>query len=402
MALTLNDIAKEYVQLALGIGLHHEHYIDAYFGPKEWKAEEKVPLERLFEKASTLYEMVKDIEEQEDEELRKEFLLIHLQAMKTFISQLNGEKLSFDKESYYLYDAISPALNKEDLDKTLEEINTLLPGEGELHLRMDEYNKNFVIPKDKLDDVFCAAMNESRRITKKYIHLSENESFDIEYVSNKVWSGYNWYKGDNYSVIQLNTDFPMYINRAIDLASHEGYPGHHVFNSLIEEELVKGKGWMEYSVYVLYSPLSLLAEGSANYGIELSYSKENRMKFEKEVLFPLANLNSDDAALYYLIQEKLQKLSYAGNMVAQQYLDGTISKDVAIQLLMKYSLTNIKRATQRLAFIEANRSYVINYNLGQDIVKNYVEKYAENENEATKWQIFSQLLSNPKTASMMQ
>ena len=49
------------------------------------------------------------------------------------------------------------------------------------------------------------------------------------------WSGYNWYQGNYRSLIQVNTDLPIYIDRAIDLACHEGYPGHHVYNVLLEK-----------------------------------------------------------------------------------------------------------------------------------------------------------------------
>ena len=398
--MTLDTIAERYVKFVLAIGLHHEYYVDAYFGPKEWKIQDKQSLEVLLETAKVLYKDLQKIET--TEKLRKEFLLIHIQSCETFIEQLNGKKISFDEESFLLYNAISPKLNNKDLDVILDELDTLVPGEGDLNQRMNDFNDKFVIPNDKLDLVFKAAINESRKRSKQYIPLSENENFKIEYVNDKVWSGYNWYKGDSYSLIQLNTDFPMYISRAIDLACHEAYPGHHVFNSLIENHLVKEKGWMEYCVYVLYSPLSLLAEGSANYGIELTFNKKDRMQFEKEVLFPIAGLDAKQADLYYEIQEKMQKLSYAGNMVSQQYLDGIIDKSTAIDLLMKYSLSSKARSTQRLAFIEAHRSYVINYNLGEDIVRDYVENLAKNKSHETKWKIFSDLLSNPRTASMMQ
>ncbi len=66
-----------------------------------------------------------------------------------------------------------------------------------------------------------------------------------------------------YSVIQIATDFPVYIDSPVGLAAHEGYPGHHVYNILLEQNLVKDKGWIEYTVYPLYSPQSLIAEGTA-------------------------------------------------------------------------------------------------------------------------------------------
>ena len=49
--------------------------------------------------------------------------------------------------------------------------------------------------------------------------------FTVEYVTGKSWSGYNWYQGDYRSLIQVNTDLPIFVDRAIDLACHEGYPG---------------------------------------------------------------------------------------------------------------------------------------------------------------------------------
>ncbi|MCX7220140.1 MAG: hypothetical protein NTY70_14730, partial [Burkholderiales bacterium] len=303
--------------------------------------------------------------------------------------------------SVALYDAKSPTLSEADFDLILAELDLLLPGSGDLNARLSQYNREFEIPVDKLDLVFSAAIKESRTRTKKYINLPEQEDFEIEYVKDQVWSAYNWYKGNSYSLIQVNTDFPMFISRAIDLASHEGYPGHHVFNLLLEQHMVNAKGWLEHCVYPLYSPMSLLAEGSANYGIEVAFPPDERLAFEKEVLFPLAGINPEHAQLYYQIQAVLQKLSYAGNMVAQRYLDGEIERPAAIALLMKYALSDQQRSTQRIAFIEKHRSYVINYNLGQDMVQDYIEQRAAANDQASRWQVFADLLSHPKTASMM-
>ncbi|WP_057832628.1 hypothetical protein [Colwellia sp. TT2012] len=400
--MTLNQVAERYVKLALAVGQHSDYYIDAYYGPEEWQAQDRQSLSTLLKNVDILVADIEATVANKGEQLRKQFLLVQSRSVKVFIAQLSGKTLSFNDESLALYDAISPSLNEAELDITLATLDKLLPGEGELNQRMNVFSDKFVVARDKLDAVFTAAIDESRRRTKKYIELDENENFTVEYVSDKVWSAYNWYKGNSYSLIQVNTDFPIHIDRAIDLASHEGYPGHHVFNSLMEKHLVDGKGWIEYCVYPLFSPMSLLAEGSANYGIEVAFSRQERIKFEKDVLFPLAGLNAENADLYYEIQAIMQKLSYAGNMVAQHYLDGDIDKNNAIALLMKYSLTSREKSTQRLGFIEANRSYVINYNLGQDIVKRYIEQLVGDGDEEKKWQVFTELLSNPKTASMMQ
>lgn len=401
--MTLNQIAEAYVKLVLSVGLHDDSYVDAYYGPIDWKNQTlKQALSDLLSQADQLLLQFETLPmPPEDERLRQDFLLLQLSAVRAYIKQLAGTYLSFDAESLALYDAQSPALEEPNFDRILLELDQLLPGAGDLNGRLSEYQRDFEIPQDKLEPVFTAAINEARARTKKYIALPEKENFRIEYVNKQVWSAYNWYKGDSYSLIQVNTDFPMFISRAIDLASHEGYPGHHVFNLLMEKYLVSDKAWMEYSIYPLYSPMSFLAEGSANYGIEVAFPAAERMLFEKNTLFPLAGIAPGKAELYYRVQAVLQKLSYAGNMVAKRYLDGVVDRITAIHLLMKYALSDEKRSTQRIAFIEKNRSYVINYNLGQDLVKAYVERRVGNGGEQKRWEVFADLLRHPRTASMM-
>lgn len=398
---SLNAIAEQYVRLVLNVGEHSNAYIDAYYGPEEWKPSVKVSLDDLLKQSQRLSEALVKFSPIHGEEQRKEFLLIQLKSVSVYIRLLLGEEISFNEESLGLYDAKSPEISEKELDKALAELNELLPGDKSLNDKLNDFNQQFVIPLDKLDIVFVTAIAEARERTKAHISLPETESFVIEYVTDKVWSGYNWYKGNNFSIIQLNTDFPIYINRAIDLASHEGYPGHHVFNSQMEQHLVNNLGWMEFSVYPLYSPMSLLAEGSANYGISVAFPKSERLIYEAEVLFPLAGLNPTEAVRYYQVQEKLKKLSYADNMVAKRYLDGEINKEQAINLLMKYALSSREKSTQRVGFIETHRAYVINYNLGQDLVRQYVNKMTEGEDDAKRWQVFAELLAMPKTASMM-
>ncbi len=177
-------------------------------------------------------------------------------------------------------------IRKNIIKKFLSKLDKLLPGSGDVSKRINDFKNNFIIPKEKLDTVFSAAIEECRKRTLQHMQLPSNENFKVEYVTNKPWGGYNWYKGNSYSVIQVNTDLPSYIDRAVDLASHEGYPGHHVYNTLLEKNLYRQKGWVEFCVYALFSPQSLIAEGSANFGIEVAFPGDSRIKFEKEVLFP--------------------------------------------------------------------------------------------------------------------
>lgn len=227
----------------------------------------------------------------------------------------------------------------------------------------------------------------------------------MEFVTGKPWSGYNWFKGNAFSVIQINTDLPIFIDRAIDLAAHEGYPGHHVNNALLEQHLVRGRGWVEFSVYPLYSPQSLIAEGSANYGIDVCFP--DRTSYESQVLFPLAGIDSARAAKYYEVEELVAKLSYAGNEAARRFLNGLCTRDEAIEWLCNYALMPQDRAAKRVSFFECYRSYVINYNLGQDLVKKFVMQRVERrlainpaqDQALAMWEELLWLLSTPQVAS---
>ncbi len=404
--LEMNPIAQRYVKLVLAVGQHDENYVDAYYGPEAWQAEAKAgkaSLDKIKDEAATLIEQLRKLNLSKAEEiiqLRQQYLTKQLMALVTRVEMLKGKKLTFDQESKALYDAVAPTFPESHFKQVLSQLERLLPGKEALPDRLDRFKRDFIIPKDKLDVVFKAAIEEARKRTKKYITLPEQESFQLEYVTGKSWSGYNWYKGNSNSLIQINTDFPIYIDRAIDLACHEGYPGHHVYNVLLEQHLLKEKGWVEFSVYPLFSPQSLIAEGSANFGIDVAFPGHQRIQFEREILFPLAGIDPSKATQYYEVQAILNQLSYAGNEAARRYLNAEINRDQAAEWLVKYTLITTERAHQRVRFFDQYRSYVINYNLGQDLVRKYIESRGGTSNQPDKrWSEFKILLSSPRLPS---
>ena len=248
--------------------------------------------------------------------------------------------------------------------------------------------------------MFKEAIRGCRERTSAHVDLPSEERFTVEYVTGKSWSGYNWYQGNYRSVIQVNTDLPIYIDRAIDLACHEGYPGHHVYNVLLEKHLVRDRDWVEFSVYPLFSPQSLIAEGTANYGIEVAFPPDDRVRYERDVLFPLAGLDATRVQEYYDVQALVDQLSYAGNEAARRYLNGTIDRAAAAAWLERYAMYPRARAEQRVRFIDQYRSYVINYNLGKDLVRAFVSRRAGRGAEPSRrWREFAALLSSPRLPS---
>ena len=410
LELKMNHIAESYVKLVLEIGLYKDDYIDAYYGPEKYEPRnsdiqeiDSVLINSLNNRTDELLndlESLKDYQATEAEASRFRFLSKQLLSVKGIIFQISGGNFQFDQEARILYDAEPPKFSNDHFDIIINKLDTLLPGNGNVAERINQFRDNFIIPANKLDAVFTAAINECRKRTLQHLQLPAIENFKVEYVKNKSWGGYNWYKGNSDSLIQVNTDLPIYIDRAIDLAAHEGYPGHHVYNTLLENNLVNKRGWVEYSVYPLFSPISLIAEGSANFGIDVAFPGNDRIEFEKEVLFPLAGLDAKDADLYYEVLGLTEELTYAGNEAARYYLDGDWTREEAVEYLQKYNLFSKEKAEKRLDFIDQYRSYVINYNYGKDLVKNYIEsKDGTTDNPEKRWELFQHLLSSPQTPS---
>ncbi|RXZ63984.1 hypothetical protein [Pelagerythrobacter rhizovicinus] len=400
---TLDAIADDYLLLQLTIGEKEEGYIDAYYGPEDVRtravaeaAGQTLPMlaartEALEARAAQFAD--DGVPGDSLEERRARFLVAQLTAAGTRLRMMQGETLSFADEAEGLF-GVRPELPPlESFDPLLAQIERLVPGEGPLWQRIDTFQKRFDMPADRVRPVMDAAIAECKRRTLEHIALPEGESFTLALVTDKPWSGYNYYQGGYHSKIEVNTDLPVRLDRAIDLGCHEGYPGHHAFNSLLERELVNGRGWQEFSVYPLYSPQSLIAEGSANYGIDLAFPGEEDVAFTRDVLAPIAGLEDLDVERYIALRDAMQDLGPARYTIASRYLAGEIDVARATELLQRYQLVSPERAKQSLDFIDTYRSYIINYGLGRDMVQAAIEAGDADEDE--RWERMERLLSEP-------
>lgn len=403
---SLDAIARDYVLLQLTIGEKEDGYIDAYYGAPAVQDQAKAEAPQLslpMLEARTVALRVRAKQFADDgvegvsmDERRARFLAAQLTAARTRLRMMRGEKLGFVEEAQGLF-GVTPELPPlESFDPVVAQIEALVPGEptdGPLWQRLEAFNNRFNIPADRLPAVFDAAIAECKRRTLEHLTLPAGESFDLGYVTDKPWSGYNYYKGQYHSRIEINTDLPTRLNRAVDLGCHEGYPGHHVFNALLERDLVNGRGWVEFAVYPLYSPQSLIAEGSANYGIDLAFPGDEQLEFETRVLAPLAGLQEADLATYRKLNAATRALGPARYTISAQYLAGEIDAERAKALLQQYQLISPERAAQSLRFTDTYRSYIINYGLGRDMVQASVEKAGPGQ--AERWARMIRLLSEP-------
>jgi hypothetical protein len=392
----VDALARDYVRLVLEIDAHEAGYVDAYFGPPEWReAARKNPRTRAALKADAdrIGAQLNALHPADAEAAQRvKVLKADVSSARFRLDMIDGVRAPFADEAEKLF-ALRPELKPlSAYDAVLAKIDALAPGPGPLASRVEAFRAKYAIPDSRLDAVMRAAIAECRRRTVAHIALPENESFTMELVKDKSWGAYNYYKGGNQSLIQINTDLPVSIGNALILGCHEGYPGHHV-QGIYNERAYRTKGWAEYSVAPLYAPAAPLNEGGGDFGLELAFPGREQLEFEMQVLYPLAGLDPATAPAFDAMRRATDELDGALLTVSQMHLDGKITREQAITLSQKYRLAPRDVAEQALEFDNQYRSYVINYSVGEELVRQYVDRAGSDPD--ARWAAYEHILSTP-------
>lgn len=405
----INLIAENYVRLILKIGLVDENFVDSYYGSPDYAPDESVKkiakdslLKHCSEECDSLLDQLDNLSEYSTDEIgrmRFTFLYKQLLAVKARLFMLSGGSFTFAGEAKALYDITLPQYDISKYDSLLLQLEDRMKGSGSLTERFELMEKRFLVPEDKIEKVFAVCIDECRNRTMKFILLPQEENFNLEIVKGKPWSAYNWYKGKYKSLIQLNLSILPTVAHLLHLSAHEGFPGHHVYNALLEKNLVKNRGWVEFSIYPLFSQQSLIAEGTADYGMELLFPNNSDRTFIKNTLSTIAEIDTTGLENYFDVRGIKSQLEEFVVEIARQYLDRVINKEKAISLLKKYTLASEERAEQRIKFFETYGSYIVNYSLGQKLIENYINSRTNNLTE--KWKIFETILKTPTTVSRL-
>ncbi len=395
---SIDALAERYVKLTLEIGVHEDGYVDAYHGPADWAAAAKAHPRAIDDLRREAIDISAGLGRVRSDGLspieikRRDWLRAHVASASYRLTMIAGERDPFAQEAQALFGVTPPLAPLESFEPAIARVDALLPGDEPLHLRVAAFRQRYEIPEGQLRAVMDAAIAECRRRTRERISLPDGERFDLEFVTGKPWSGYNWFKGGAHSLIQINTDLPSTIDRALDLGCHEGYPGHHVQNTLMEK-LYTERGWVEYSIWPLFAPVGFIAEGSANAGIALAFPGEEKLSFEQRVLYPLAGLDPATAPALEAVTSALSALRGAEYTIADAYLAGRIDRATAIAQLQRYQLSSPERAAKRVDFIDTYRSYIINYGLGQDMVAASLARAGAGPD--AQWAAMTAILSEP-------
>ena len=364
----LDTIAEGYVRAALKLAQHDPSLVEQWRGPEAWTPGPRRPVAEVQQEIALLHEQIRahasDISSGA-ERARVSYLSGQIGALRFAADRQMGRSASIDDQAREEFAVTFPPLDRPAVERVHGVLGRILPGDQALADRVTALRRATTIPRERRLAVLTKAIEACRAATASAIGLPSNETIDLIFRPQMYWDAFARYQGGNRTEIEINDDSELDVSRAVRLACHEGYPGHHVQHLLIER-LIGERPSPELLLTPGFGPHLLLAEGAAEAGADLAFGPSQRAALYRTVLFPAAGL--DTRLIEQLVQvEDLQiALLPVVTDVARQYLSNAITGEAAVERLASEALVANPRAT--LSFIEQRRARALVYGEGRRIV----------------------------------
>lgn len=261
--MSISTIAENYIRLAHRFDKHQKGVVDAHYGKAsalkiEVDAEEPASLAALQREAQTILDDLKG-----DDSERATYLRRQTVALKTMIAKKRNAPFSYRDEAKLCLgiDAITWQ-DETPFTEAMKELDERLAGDGSVSDRYVRWRGNFELSGEEITPFILAVMDEAKHKTHSLFNLPEN-SVEVSLVRNQPWAGYHWYKGNFKSLYELNIDVPTTVWGVLHTTTHEAFCGHHTEAIVKENILVNELGYEEFSINLLGTPCSLVAEGVA-------------------------------------------------------------------------------------------------------------------------------------------
>ncbi len=409
----LQSAAEEYVTLALTLNLHQEGEVDSYFGPAALQPDSARPLPELYADTESLIQEVSALEVPDSSERQQNLIarLEHLLLVLDFLQ--NPDSLSFAEEASTLYQLpmtelppktrmdeqgrvvfidYEPTAAELEQTRITEELNALLTGRGSLPFRVASLQARHMVPLDKREAVFARALEACRAAAAEHWELPANETLNVEWTRD-VSAPWHRYIGSYQSELQINPLTIGFIGNMVDVACHEGYPGHHAQFLLKEMTFPAGTMPVEEKLVLLRSPEAILREAAGDYGVNLAFTYEERLAFERDVLFPLAGLDTGELETYLQVHELVKGMATTTVPILQEYGDEQLPRNAAAVALESDSLVAGPMAL--LDFIDQFSAYSVGYTLAEQRLSNYMA--AQNSGPNEQWVLLQSILQQPES-----
>ena len=351
--------------LGLRLGKHVDGLVDAYYGPAELKeqvdAEEPIDAAQLAADADALCD-----------ELPDSWLRDQVHGCATYAHVVAGDEISYSDEVEGCYGVRPSKVPVEVYEHVHAELEELLPGEGSLFDRRQQWRERNLCPGDQAVAVLQDLLPVLRARTAALVELPAGEAVALDPVQDEPWWAFNYYLGDLRSRVVLNTDVPTTGLDLLHLVAHEVYPGHHTEHSVKEQLLIRDRGQIEESIQLVPTPQAVLSEGIAETGLDVLL--DNAVKEEIYAILRRHGLELVDPELSERITRAAERLRTVGLDAALMIHEEGASPEDVEAYVRKWNLSTPEQAAHSVRFVldPTWRAYVITYCAGRDLCRAYV------------------------------
>ena len=375
-------LIRDYLMLGLRFDRIEEGYVDAFTGDPELRrlvADEPAPEPaQLLRQAERLLAELPQVPRSSAgpggfTEQRAAFIGAHLRALACAARKFAGEPVGFVQEVRDYFDVEIARGDPDRYRAAHARLDEVLGGSGPLAERMEAHRSAEEIPPQRLEECIHAFSSALRDRVRASYPLPDNETVVYEVVTDKPWSGFNYYEGDYRSRVAVNADLKQQMSNLPRLVAHESYPGHHTEHCRKEAGLVGGLGQDEQTLFLVNTPQCLMAEGLADLALYAAVGPGwGRWA---------AEIYADLGLRFH--GERAEALSEASAALADVRQDAALmlhdehrDADEVVAFLQRWLLVNDTRARQALRFLSSPlwRAYTSTYVEGYRLLRGWLDE----------------------------
>lgn len=383
----LAALADRYTHLTLQLARQQPSLVEQWLGPADQAATPRLPVVQLRVDVATLQRdttalLASDAWRRYGDGLsaasgpvpgarpsdlhRAAYLAGQVRALDAAAGRLLGDSHAFGDEATRLLGHAAPARDAAALDALREELSVLLPGDGSLAARHAAFRRAAAVPPGRVEAVFAAAVQWCRTSSAARLPLPSGETLTTRAEDTAGWAAFSRPSGPLSSDLWVARRGGADVAHLLQLAAHEGTPGHHAQHVLASAALVQARGWPERRLYPGFGPHRLCAEGAAEAGADLLLPEDVRIGVCRDVLLPAAGQAPTLAASLVRIERRAAALDLEVAHIAADYLDTPLGSEAATARLRDDAL--VLDPAGMLAFVEKQRVYALAYPLGRRLV----------------------------------
>jgi hypothetical protein len=190
------------------------------------------------------------------------------------------------------------------------------------------------------------------------------------------WAAFARYRGSHLTVVTFATQEGHDVAGLLHTVCHETYAGHHAQHVLIDDALVRGRGWLEFDLTPGFGPHLLISEGAAEAGADLALPPEVRQEAYARLL-SAAGLPTADAARLARVVSLASDFETEVPSIVARYLDNDASREETARALAGDALLPAPEGF--LSFAERQRTGALVHAIGKTVVTDAIGRVPEVE-----------------------